>query len=69
MAKDFGFDIKYTAKKKPYLVARYGNESVKIADFDGEEGVALFLKLLYIYGSQEYEKGVRHENNKDESAG
>lgn len=69
MDKEFGFDIKYTAKKKPYLVARYGNEAVKIADFDGEAGVVLFLKLLHIYGNQEFEKGVRHENNKDESAG
>lgn len=66
MAEDYGFDIKYTAKKKPYLIARFGNTEVKIAEFDGETGVVLFLKLLNIYGSQEFERGARHANNKNE---
>lgn len=67
MAEDYGFDIRRTAKKKPYLVARFGNTEVKIAEFDGETGVVLFLKLLNIYGSQEFERGVRRNaNNKNE---
>ena len=69
MAEDYGFDIRRTAKKKPYLVARFGNTEVKIADFDGEEGVTMFLELLYIYGNQEFEKGARRENNENECTG
>ncbi len=69
MAGEYGFDIRRTAKKKPYLVARFGNTEVKIADFDGEEGVTMFLELLYIYGNQEFEKGARHENNENERTG
>ena len=65
----YGFDIRRTAKKKPYLVARFGNTEVKIADFDGEEGVTMFLELLYIYGNQEFEKGARRENNENECTG
>ena len=70
MAEGYGLDIKYTAKKKPYLVARFGNKAVKIAEFDGETGVVLFLKLLHIYGSQEFERGVRRNaNNENERTG
>lgn len=70
MADEYGFDIKRTAKKKPYLLARFGNTEVKIAEFDGETGVVLFLKLLNIYGSQEFERGIRrHANNENESTG
>ena len=65
MAEEYGFDIRRTAKKKPYLVARFGNTEVKIADFDGEECVTLFLELLY----QEFEKGARHEDNENERTG
>ena len=60
--ESIGFDIKYTAKKKPYLAARFGNKVVKIADFDGETSVVLFLKLMHIYGSQEFEKGLRQNS-------
>lgn len=69
MAEDYGFDIRRTAKKKPYLVARFGNTEVKIADFDGEECVTMFLELLYIYRNQEFEKGARHEDNENECTG
>lgn len=61
--ENYGFDIKYTAKKKPYLAARFENEVVKIADFNDETSVVLFLKLMHIYGSQEYEKGARANND------
>ena len=60
--ENYGFDIKYTAKKKPYLAARFGEKVVKIADFDDTEGVMLFLKLMHIYGSQEFEKGLRQNS-------
>lgn len=61
--ENYGFDIKYTAKKKPYLAARFGEKVVKIADFDDTEGVMLFLKLLALYGKQEYEKGTKANND------
>ena len=61
--ENYGFDIKYTAKKKPYLAARFGEKVVKIADFDDTEGVMLFLKLLALYGKQEYEKGAKTNND------
>ena len=60
--ENYGFDINYTAKKKPYLSARFGNKVVKIADLNDETSVVLFLKLMHIYGSQEFEKGLRQNS-------
>ena len=69
MADEYGFDIKFTATKIPYLSARFGNQSVKIATFNGIAEADIFLKLLSAYGKQEYEKGVRDANNENSSAG
>lgn len=62
MADEYGFDIKYTAKKKPYLVARIGEGSSRIADFGNTSCAAMFLKLLAAYGKQEYERGRSDES-------
>ena len=62
MEEYFGFDVKYTAKKKPYLVARIGEGSARIADFGNTSCAVLFLKLLAAYGKQEYERGRSDES-------
>ncbi len=62
MADEYGFDIKFTATKIPYLSARFGNQSVKIATFNGIAEAEIFLKLLSAYGKQEYERGRSDES-------
>ena len=60
--ENIGFDIKRTAKNKPYLAARINDKTIKIADFNGLMGVDLFLKLMRLFGEQVYDECIQTHN-------